>query len=875
MPCMRLLARGVMEGNGAYNRHATFQAAGARLAVPFLEKAVSEVSLDPADLPVVIADYGSSQGKNSLAPIRIAIGNLRPRLGPNRPISVFHVDLPANDFNTLFEVLAMDPDSYALDDANVFPYAIGRSFYENVLPPDSVHLGWCAYAAVWLSRIPTLISGHFVSRRGTDAERAAFHRQAAQDWETFLSSRARELRPGGRLVVVLTALNDEGTPSAGLEALMEHANAVLGEMVDEGTIRPDERKQMVLGSYARRRCDLLAPFEPDGQFHGLRVECCDLSELADPTWAGYERDGDKDLEAARMAQIFRATYAPSLACALTGARNGAGRAFADRLESGLKRRVANQPVPLHAFVQTMVLAKQVSTEVVTQRRACADRSRSKGGPGETLGELLHTRAFANPDASALFSNDRKMSYGDLDESSTRLARWLIAQGLKPGERVAIYWSNSIEAVQIFFGIFKAGLIAVPVNLRLKSPEVAWILEHSQPVMCFSEAALAPIAEQARPACPSLRCILTELPALAAGDGPSLAEVQEHQPAAILYTSGSTARPKGVTHTHRTLREAVRMIADDLLNGEDIVLTMTPMMHAIGLGVDLLPAISLGIPAVLLPAFDAGAVLDAIERFGCTFTIGLPALMQLVVEEQVRKPRDVSSLRTVLAAGDRVPVKLQERFAAIFGMALQEGIGMTETFPIAFNPKLAIRPGSLGVPNGGVAVGIVDAGGRNLAGGETGEMVVRSLANCVGYWNDPAATDALLRGGWLHTGDLGSRDCDGYLWFKGRKKQIIIRAGSNISPQEVEEVLYHHPAVFEVAVVGVPDPIYGELVMAFVSLRKGAAPGEQELREYARRSLADYKVPERIYFLPELPKGSTGKLDRSAMKAMIVRIQNAQ
>jgi hypothetical protein len=371
----------VMEGGGAYNRHATFQAAGARLAIPFLEKALREVSLDPADLPIVIADYGSSQGKNSLAPLRIAIENLRPRLGPNRPISVFHVDQPANDFNTLFEVLDVDPDSYALDDANVFPCAIGRSFYENVLPPDSVHLGWCSYAAVWLSRIPTLISGHFIARRGTDAERAAFRRQAAQDWETFLSLRARELRPGGRLVVVLPALNDEGTPSPGLEALMDHANAVLGEMVDEGTLRPDERERMVLGSYARRRCDLLAPFEPDGQFQGLSVECCHLSELADPTCVGLQRDGDDDAVATRLAQIFRATYAPSLAAALAGARNGAGRAFADRLESGLKRRVANQPVPLHTFVQTIVLAKQISTVAAPQRR-----------PGQTFGGLLHTRA---------------------------------------------------------------------------------------------------------------------------------------------------------------------------------------------------------------------------------------------------------------------------------------------------------------------------------------------------------------------------------------------------------------------------------------------------------------------------------------------------
>jgi long-chain acyl-CoA synthetase len=172
------------------------------------------------------------------------------------------------------------------------------------------------------------------------------------------------------------------------------------------------------------------------------------------------------------------------------------------------------------------------------------------------------------------------------------------------------------------------------------------------------------------------------------------------------------------------------------------------------------------------------------------------------------------------------------------------------------------------------VAIVDAHDRQLKDGKTGEIVVRSPANCGGYWNDPAATAALLRGGWLHTGDLGMRDSDGYFWFKGRKKEIIIRAGSNISPQEVEEVLYRHPGVFEAGVVGATDPIYGERVIAFVSLRNGAVP-EQELREYARASLADYKVPDRILFLPELPKGTTGKVHRPTLKAMLCGVPNEQ
>ncbi len=367
MLCESALAHGVMEGNGAYNKHAKLPAGGATLAVPFLEKAAREVSLDPWDGPVVIADYGSSQGKNSLAPMRTAIENVRRRIGPRRPISVFHIDQPSDDFNTLFELLDADPDRYALHEPDVFPCAIGRSFYENVLPPDSVHLGWSSYAAVCLRRIPTLVSGHFVALRGTDAERAAFERQTAQDWETFLFLRARELRPGGRLVIVLPARNDEGV--TGFEPLMDHANAVLAEMVEDGALRADEREQMILGCCPRRTCDLLAPFQGSGQFQDLTVESCDLAWVADSAWADYERDGNNKALATKNARFFRSVLVPSLALALREAHDaGQRRIFADRFEDGLKRRLADQPEPLHSFVQTMVLAKRDSAARISGTR---------------------------------------------------------------------------------------------------------------------------------------------------------------------------------------------------------------------------------------------------------------------------------------------------------------------------------------------------------------------------------------------------------------------------------------------------------------------------------------------------------------------------
>jgi hypothetical protein len=359
MPDKQSLPHGVMEGKGAYNRHAKLPAGGAALAMPLWEEAVRNAELEAVDQPIVIADYGSSQGKNSLAPMLVAISALRGRFGPSRAISVFHIDQPSNDFNTLFEVLHTDPERYGLDDPNVFPGAIGRSFYESVLPANSVHLGWSSYAAVWLSHLPALIPGHFISVRARDAARCEFERQGARDWEAFLSLRATELRCGDRLVVVLPALNDDGF--CGLERIMDGANIVLAEMVAEGSISAEERDAMVLGAYPRRKRDLLDPFSLDGKFQNLTIEALEVFTLPDAAWTAYERDGDQQAWAAKHALFFRSIFIPSLASALTRVQSGdndALRTFADRLESGLKRHLATQPAAIHSFVQTMVLAKR-------------------------------------------------------------------------------------------------------------------------------------------------------------------------------------------------------------------------------------------------------------------------------------------------------------------------------------------------------------------------------------------------------------------------------------------------------------------------------------------------------------------------------------
>src|SRR5215472_17091699 len=483
----------------------------------------------------------------------------------------------------------------------------------------------------------------------------------------------------------------------------------------------------------------------------------------------------------------------------------------------------------------------------------------------TVGCTLHSHAKRQPNKAAVHTADRSITYAELDTSVACLARHLLDRGLRPGDRVAMHWSNTIEAVQLLLAAFRAGLVAVPINLRLKAPEIAYIFEHSAARACFSEPALAAVAEEARSG-RDLE-VVTQLPPITINSGP-LPEVDPAQPAVILYTSGTTARPKGVTHSHRTLLATALIWVSIPIGPDDTEFPITQVTHASGLCF-LLTALHQGATALLLRTFDPAAALDLSERFRCTGIFGLPAMLQLVVEEQARHPRDVSSMRNAGAGGDTVPAALQRRFQEVFAVQLREGYALTESCPVSFNPRGDVRIGSIGPAAHGVELRLVDRHSHDVPRGETGEILVRSPANCVGYWNDPDATKCLFEDGWLHTGDLASCDEDGYYWFQGRLKQLIIRGGSNISPQEVEEALHQHPAVLEAGVVGAPHPVYGEVPAAGIALRAGHSVNEDQLRAHARKLLADYKVPERIFFLPELPKGLTGKVDRRSLRDILI------
>jgi long-chain acyl-CoA synthetase len=480
--------------------------------------------------------------------------------------------------------------------------------------------------------------------------------------------------------------------------------------------------------------------------------------------------------------------------------------------------------------------------------------------------VLTASAAINSQKTAIAHREETISYQELDQSVTILAQWFVQQGYGRGDRVALLWPNSIELVMLFLACFRAGLIAVPVNVRLRANEVAYVFQHSRAVLSFVHPDLATVAEEASRDCVSIARMHT-MPVITDEDVEAVALpfVGDDDPALIIYTSGTTARPKGVTHSHRSLLENVRQVYKASPDSLQTILSMTQMAFITSMCAGLLLSIATGATLVLMQTFDAPLALDLIERFRCTYSFGLPVMIQCLVEEQTRRPRDVSSFRTFMAGGDSVPTSTQDEFRGLFGLAVREAHGMTEMGAAITNPEKLIRPGSLGQPLEDVQARLVGVDGKDVRDGMIGELLLRSPSMFTGYWDDPAATAEAVSNGWMRTGDLCRRDPEGYYWFEGRKKEIIVRGGSNISPQEVEEAIYAHPAVAEVGVVGTPDGIYGERLIAFVSLRSGAVAMEQELKEHARRRLADHKVPGSFVFLEVLPKGPTGKIQRRALK----------
>ncbi|MBE2319083.1 long-chain fatty acid--CoA ligase [Solirubrobacter sp. CPCC 204708] len=490
----------------------------------------------------------------------------------------------------------------------------------------------------------------------------------------------------------------------------------------------------------------------------------------------------------------------------------------------------------------------------------------------SLAQLLTETASAHAERPALKLDDSVVNYAVLNEGATRIAGLLKDKGVAPGDRVGIMLPNVPYFAVVYYGILRAGGVVVPMNVLLKGREVGFYLKDSGAKYLFAwhdfgEAASVG-AEEAGAEVVSVKPGEFEQLVMGApraeGDEPR----ESSDTAVILYTSGTTGTPKGAELTHENLILNCSVTAKTLIDvtEDDVVLGALPLFHSFGQTCGMNAAVAHGACLTLIPRFEPVKALEIIARDRVTILEGVPTMYHAMLNVPERETADTSSLRVCVSGGSAMPVEVMKAFEQAFDCIILEGYGLSETSPVAsFNhPDRERKPGSIGTPIEGVEMKLVDEDDKDVAPGDVGEIVIRGHNVMKGYWQRDEATEEVMRGGWFHSGDMATQDSDGYFFIVDRKKDMIIRGGYNVYPREIEEILYEHPAVSEVAVIGVPDESLGEEVAAMVVLKGEAS--EDDLRAFVKERVAAYKYPRKIWFSNELPKGPTGKILKREIKA---------
>ncbi|HEX6348885.1 MAG TPA: AMP-binding protein [Candidatus Dormibacteraeota bacterium] len=488
-------------------------------------------------------------------------------------------------------------------------------------------------------------------------------------------------------------------------------------------------------------------------------------------------------------------------------------------------------------------------------------------------DILSLHAQNQPDRTALICAGQEVTFAQLNGRANRVAHAVAALGAQPDDRAAVMAYNSIAGYEISGGLRKAGLIGVPINFRLRGPEVAYILNDSGASIVFAGPEFVPVVEAARTEVEGERHYI----AIGAADPPPgwlryeelLATAEETEAsgggmlgASMIYTSGTTGHPKGAFRKQGVgLELALQSIQIFGLRPDDVHLMAGPGYHS-AVGYFSLLTILLGGTVVVMPKFDAEQALRLIAERRCTTTFMAPVLVQRILDlpEEVRARYDSSSLRALIVGAAPFPFSLKERAVAAFPDALFEFYGATETgVNLVLRPEeQLLKPGSCGRPTETTEILLLDDDGRPVRDGEPGLLWVRN-SSLATYYNNPEATERSQRDGFFTVGDIAYRDTDGYYYICDRKIDMVISGGVNIYPAEVEAALHAHPAVRDAAVIGVPDADWGESVKAVVALQPGAAAGEQELIDWCGERLADYKRPRSVDFVAELPRDQAGKL----------------
>ncbi|MFJ8313706.1 MULTISPECIES: long-chain fatty acid--CoA ligase [unclassified Streptomyces] len=505
----------------------------------------------------------------------------------------------------------------------------------------------------------------------------------------------------------------------------------------------------------------------------------------------------------------------------------------------------------------------------------------------SLAAVLADSAERRPTHPAVLFGDERLTYRELWRQARQYAAVLRAQGFGPGDRIALLLPNTPHFPKAYFAVLALGAVAVPVHALLKADEISYVLSDSGATALLCAAPL--LGEGAKGAEAAGVRLLTVMEGTQNGDhvrldalAAAVTPIERHVPrlpddlAVVLYTSGTTGRPKGamLTHQNIVMNVATTMLSPFDFREDDVLLGCLPLFHTFGQICGMATCFRAGATMVLMPRFNAAAALDLMARQECTVFMGVPTMYVALLEAVARAPHH-PRLDRAFSGGSALPVRVLTEFEEAFGCPIYEGYGLTETSPVvAYNQKAwPCRPGTVGRPIWGVEVEIARAEveGRIelLPAGELGEVVIRGHNVMAGYLNRPEATAEVLVDGWFRSGDLGVKDADGYLSLVDRKKDMVVRGGYNVYPREIEEVLMRHPAIGQVAVIGVPHDLHGEEICAVVSTRPGTAPGPalaEEIVAWAKERLAAYKYPRMVEFVAAFPLGPSGKILKRELAA---------
>jgi long-chain acyl-CoA synthetase len=519
-----------------------------------------------------------------------------------------------------------------------------------------------------------------------------------------------------------------------------------------------------------------------------------------------------------------------------------------------------------------------------------------------LRDIIANGARSHGGNVALIYHDRETTYSELAQTVDEVARGLLSLGLRKGDRIGLLLMNCTPFVYIYYAAQQIGVVPIPVNPSLKAPELEYIWRDADIRLVATAAGgnLLANTQAARAGLPTLKHILSiqpieefpdpgvaaaipgfvTLPDLiergrACAQGPDapgpellMPDIDENSVAVIMYTAGTTGRPKGAMLSHKNLSANLVQVQHPVAFSEqDRFLTVLPLFHSFAGTICMNLVLTLGACSVLMDNFTPNRAFEAIEKYRITKFPGVPALYHAMLQYPADREYDLSSLKLFVSGGAPLPAHILKAVEERFGVLVLEGDGPTETSPVtSVNPEKGPRKlGSIGPALPGVTYGIVNDDDVLLPPGQIGEIVVKGDNVMLGYLNQPEATAEAMRNGWYHTGDLGYLDEDAYCYIVDRKKDMIITAGMNVYPREVEDVLFAHPAVANAAVIGMPDALRGEDVLAVVVQRPGTTVTERELKAFCRERLANFKNPGRVLFRDSLPLGGTGKVIKRLLK----------